>query len=1098
MLRKLVGLTALGLVLLIAAGAQAQNVLFDYWMDCGGGTAVSDLTSLGSYPWGPTSSEYRDALKSKVDWADNYGERARSYLVPPADGDYTFWIAGDDACQLWLSTDDTAANAKMIAQVTGWTPADDWLNTGGGAGGPEQKSALQSLKAGQKYYIEALHKEGGGGDSVSVAWGGPTIGDGPVLIAAEFFAKFVETRHPAYSPVPANGSVDVTDPLITWTAGKTAATHNLYFGTNPAPGAAEFKGQQSYAMYFEIMGLVPGATYYWRVDEVEKDGTTIHTGDVWTFTVQPLTAHFPSPANGVLLKGTGAAPTLSWTAGQSVLSHDVYFGTDQAKVAAGDAAVAVSKAQAGTTFDPGALEALTTYYWRVDEHDSAGAVQAGAVWSLRITDKASDMNTDNWAVGVSTAQPKYLNTYVADGVYDIGAFGDEMTYEFVVRSNPAEVEASMCLIGRRDFGATQMGLKYEQWNNTKTYGATVFGVADYDFGVPTAPGEYTHLAFVASKAAGTTDLYVNGILKGSVATAITLSGSVGIGYGAQNRPPAAPFFDNFDGDIFGVAIYDRLLSASEIAANADKYFNPIAITDPDLLLYYDFESGSGTMAVDQSGHSNHGLFMGSPKWATGVLGGCVSIDIATLDYIQTAVPLNIVSNTVSVTGWVKHDKAPAAWSGILTHRGTSPGNVGLQHDGTELRYMWGADEYWSFSSGLKIPNGEWYFAALTISPTQGKLYLNGVGQTATNVAPHQPTNFDSLIRVGRDHQDSRIMTSLIDEVRFYNKTLTDTDIQRLVLSDVTAPGDAVQGVPNDGDWPGAEYPALAIDNNANTKFLHFKGELLPTGIQVTPAVGATIVRGLTFTTANDSPGRDPVKFELSGSDDSIDGPWTVIATGDIVDFAQADAWPRFTMNATAISFDNAVAYKHYQIVFPALRNPVTDPMMQIAEVELLGVVAEPANLLANGGFESGVIAPYGTYGTCTTEVVTDCVGATVAQGPVEGTYCLHVVVPAAGANSWDVGMTDSSQVFQAGKNYKFSAWIKCKSGTLEFRMKPERSADPWEGYNELVATATDTWQEFSTTTGVIPAEVKPASPTFHIGFAAGDFWIDNVKLQEVP
>ena len=188
--------------------------------------------------------------------------------------------------------------------------------------------------------------------------------------------------------------------------------------------------------------------------------------------------------------------------------------------------------------------------------------------------------------------------------------------------------------------------------------------------------------------------------------------------------------------------------------------------------------------------------MGSPKWATGILGGCVSIDIATLDYIQTATPLNIVSNTISVTGWVKHDKAPAAWSGILTHRGTSPGNVGLQHDGTELRYMWGADEYWSFSSGLKIPNGEWYFAALTISPTQGKLYLNGVGQTATNVAPHQPTNFDSLIRVGRDHQDSRIMTSQIDEVRFYNKTLTDADIQRLVLSDVTAPGDVVQGVPN--------------------------------------------------------------------------------------------------------------------------------------------------------------------------------------------------------------------------------------------------------------------------------------------------------------
>jgi hypothetical protein len=125
-----------------------------------------------------------------------------------------------------------------------------------------------------------------------------------------------------------------------------------------------------------------------------------------------------------------------------------------------------------------------------------------------------------------------------------------------------------------------MGLKYEQWNNTGTYGATVFGVADYDFKVPNAPGEYTHLVFVSSTAAKKTDLYVNGVLKGSVATDITLSGQVGIGYGAQNRPPAAPYFDNFDGSIFGVAIYDQALSVTEIAANSATFLlgGPEAVT----------------------------------------------------------------------------------------------------------------------------------------------------------------------------------------------------------------------------------------------------------------------------------------------------------------------------------------------------------------------------------------------------------------------------------------------------------------------------------------------------------------------------------------
>jgi len=164
-------------------------------------------------------------------------------------------------------------------------------------------------------------------------------------------------------------------------------------------------------------------------------------------------------------------------------------------------------------------------------------------------------------------------------------------------------------------------------------------------------------------------------------------------------------------------------------------------------------------------------------------------------------------------------------------------------------------------------------------------------------------------------------------------------------ADVTGAGDAVQGVPNDGDWPGAETPNLAIDDDAATKYLHFKGDFDPdagpTGIQVTPAVGASIVTELTLTTANDVPGRDPIAFELYGSNDGIDGPYTLIASGDVVDFAGEVEWPRFTANATPITFDNDVAYTSYQLLFTAIRGPVGGSVnsMQIAEVELIGVLA---------------------------------------------------------------------------------------------------------------------------------------------------------------
>ena len=67
--------------------------------------------------------------------------------------------------------------------------------------------------------------------------------------------------------------------------------------------------------------------------------------------------------------------------------------------------------------------------------------------------------------------------------------------------------------------------------------------------------------------------------------------------------------------------------------------------------------------------------------------------------------------------------------------------------------------------------------------------------------------------------------------------------------------------------------------------------------------------------------RDPIQFELYGSNESIDGPYELIASGDVVDFAGEAEWPRFTMNETPISFENEVAYDHYQILFPAVRGP---------------------------------------------------------------------------------------------------------------------------------------------------------------------------------
>jgi len=154
------------------------------------------------------------------------------------------------------------------------------------------------------------------------------------------------------------------------------------------------------------------------------------------------------------------------------------------------------------------------------------------------------------------------------------------------------------------------------------------------------------------------------------------------------------------------------------------------------------------------------------------------------------------------------------------------------------------------------------------------------------------------------------------------------------------------------------------------------------------------------------------------------------------------------------------------------------------------------NQIVNGNFETGTVAPWTTWGTVTMEVVTTCVGATVPEGPVEGRYCLRVTVPTPGANFWDLGLSPRGMVFQKGKKYTLSAFLKCKKGTLQLDFKPQLGADPWTGYGQKTVTMTEEWAEYSTTTPVFAEDVTPPNIAFHVGFAAAEFWVDDVKWYE--
>ncbi len=190
----------------------------------------------------------------------------------------------------------------------------------------------------------------------------------------------IETLVIASGPNPANDALAVTAPLFQWAAGDGARFHDVYLGMTPDLGPAHLVQPRSpITMYWYPQPLTPGATYYWRVDEIEADGVTVHTGDVWNFTIQALTAYHPDPADGAT--DVAPAPMLVWLPGQAVMQHHLYFSDSQEAVRQGSAPADKGELK-DATFAPGELQTLATYYWRVDEVVAGGSSRPGAVWSF--------------------------------------------------------------------------------------------------------------------------------------------------------------------------------------------------------------------------------------------------------------------------------------------------------------------------------------------------------------------------------------------------------------------------------------------------------------------------------------------------------------------------------------------------------------------------------------------------------------------------------------------------------------------------------------------------------------------------------------------
>lgn len=169
-----------------APGGTGQ-ILREYWLNIPGGN-VSDLTSAPGFPNSPDGAEFRNLFEAPANFGDNYGTLMRGYIYPPTTGQYTFWIASDNASELWLSTSDNPAGRTLIAEVPTFTDPREWEKFG------SQQSASITLQGGQPYYIEARHKEDSGPDNLAVAWEPP--GGTREVIPGQYLTPFGQRPYP--------------------------------------------------------------------------------------------------------------------------------------------------------------------------------------------------------------------------------------------------------------------------------------------------------------------------------------------------------------------------------------------------------------------------------------------------------------------------------------------------------------------------------------------------------------------------------------------------------------------------------------------------------------------------------------------------------------------------------------------------------------------------------------------------------------------------------------------------------------------------------------------------------------------------------------
>ena len=145
------------------------------------------------------------------------------------------------------------------------------------------------------------------------------------------------------------------------------------------------------------------------------------------------------------------------------------------------------------------------------------------------------------------------------------------------------------------------------------------------------------------------------------------------------------------------------------------------------------------------------------------------------DYVQMP-NLDIETNTISISAWIKPEGIQQAYTGIIFNDDISAGFNFT--DNNQLGYHWnGGATHWTWESGLFVPADEWSYVAMVVSPTHITFYLNE--QEISRTINLDPVLFKNMKIGSFKGWPTRNFKGYMEEVSIWNRSLSRDEIRKL-------------------------------------------------------------------------------------------------------------------------------------------------------------------------------------------------------------------------------------------------------------------------------------------------------------------------------